>query len=199
MLTKFSSLMSIYVDRHQHPSGSDVDFLFQNVFFCLPKTWKDKGVITLTTLGKELIIKFSTTAEIPVQNWLVSSFTGQHVLPPCLQAAISRAMFGCYWCSWLSALQVLFHQCDNDPYLSSGCKSRWDDLAVPQGRQLFHALLNPNAANYGITPNLKKAFFFVILNLLPTCPSWEHCFLLECYQKPKLKMLFVKHHGVLIE
>lgn len=145
-----------------------------------PKLGKTKEPSHWQHLGRNQLLNL--LIQIPVQNWLANSFTGQHVPLACLRAAISRAMFGCYWCSWLSALQVLFHQCDNDPYLSSGCKSRWDDLAVPQGRQLFHALLNPNAANYSITPNLKKKPFFVILNLLPTCPSWEHCFLLEWYQ-----------------
>lgn len=113
-----------------------------------------------------------------------------------LLAAASRALFGCYRCSWLAALQVFFHQRDDDTYLSSGCKSRGDDLAVPPGRQLFHALLNPNVVNYSITPTLKKASF-IVLNLTPRCPSEERHLLLGWGQKQKPLTPSVKQHGVL--
>lgn len=124
-------------------------------------------------------------------GWSVASRANVFLLLAC-ELQLPK-LFGCCQCSWLSALQVFFHQCHDDTYLSSGCRSCWDDLAVPQGRQLFHALLNPNVANYTITPALKEAFFYYFKSdLLPVCPSKDHRFLLGWYQKDNPMRLSVK-------
>lgn len=146
-----------------------------------PPRWWHSGINYLLNL----------LIRIPFQNRLVSGFGGQRVSPSCPSAAVPKALLGCYRCFWPSALQVFFHQCDDDTYLSSGCENCWDDLAVPQGRQLFHALLNPNVLNYSITPTLKKAFF-IILNLLPMRPSKERRFPLGWCQKHNPVTLPVK-------
>lgn len=85
---------------------------------------------------------------------------------------------------FLALIFVFFHQYDYDAYLSPGCKNSRNDLAVPQGRQLFHALLNPNMVNNNIIPTLKRALF-IILNLLSMCQSKEHHFQLGWHQKQK--------------
>lgn len=106
-LTHAHQILLYRSDRHQHPSGSDVDFLFQIVFFYLPKIWKDKGVITLTTLGKELIIKSYNTNPCLGTGWSVISQASMFFLPAsklpfpeqCLDATDA---LGCRLCKYFS-------------------------------------------------------------------------------------------------
>lgn len=147
--------------EHKDPQGLTIR-LFP--LFSLPKCGTDAGAILFNKLRKLLMVKSTH-----IKN--ISELAGQRSYGP---TCFSFLPSNCHsqnliWIrSVLLAVFVFFHQCGHDTYLSSGCKNSKRDLAVPQGRQLFHALLNSNVVNNNIIPTFKRVlFFFIILNLLP--------------------------------
>jgi len=124
--------------------------------FSLPKSGTDAEAILFIKLRKLLMVKSTHTKSI-------SELAGQCSYGP---TCFSFLPSNCHsqnliWIrSVFLAVFVFFHQYGHDTYLSSGCKICNHDLAVPHGRQLFHALLNSNVVNNNIIPTFKRVFFY---------------------------------------